>query len=246
MGVDSGLPDFRSQTGFWKAYPPAQQLGTCNPHSFLSVTHTHITHSTLFTPPKPGLSFHEMADPSWFHKAPAIAWGFYGHRLNMYRSITPHTGFDVLRRWTVQKQHRLRAKQPPPPQPAVSAFYVLTSNVDGQFQAAWQKPQPQPAAATTTTTTTPSSNSASLASIVEVHGSVHHLQCLHTCHASQQQSPDGSGVWPAPHQPIKVQAHRVNSAYVAPTPALQTVSYQPTEFVVGWMRCVMTGISPNA
>jgi hypothetical protein len=27
MGVDSGLPDFRGQTGFWKAYPPLGKLG---------------------------------------------------------------------------------------------------------------------------------------------------------------------------------------------------------------------------
>ncbi|PRP84121.1 Silent information regulator protein Sir2 [Planoprotostelium fungivorum] len=27
MGVDSGLPDFRGQEGFWKAYPMAQRLG---------------------------------------------------------------------------------------------------------------------------------------------------------------------------------------------------------------------------
>lgn len=27
MGVDSGLPDFRGDTGFWRAYPPFQQRG---------------------------------------------------------------------------------------------------------------------------------------------------------------------------------------------------------------------------
>jgi NAD-dependent SIR2 family protein deacetylase len=27
MGVDSGLPDFRRDQGFWKAYPPYQRLG---------------------------------------------------------------------------------------------------------------------------------------------------------------------------------------------------------------------------
>lgn len=27
MGVDSGLPDFRGDQGFWKAYPPYQRLG---------------------------------------------------------------------------------------------------------------------------------------------------------------------------------------------------------------------------
>jgi len=27
MGVDSGLPDFRGNEGFWKAYPPMAKLG---------------------------------------------------------------------------------------------------------------------------------------------------------------------------------------------------------------------------
>ena len=27
MGVDSGLPDFRGNAGFWKAYPPIAKLG---------------------------------------------------------------------------------------------------------------------------------------------------------------------------------------------------------------------------
>ena len=27
MGVDSGLPDFRGDEGFWNAYPPYRELG---------------------------------------------------------------------------------------------------------------------------------------------------------------------------------------------------------------------------
>ena len=27
MGVDSGLPDFRGNEGFWKAYPPLKEIG---------------------------------------------------------------------------------------------------------------------------------------------------------------------------------------------------------------------------
>lgn len=27
MGVDSGLPDYRSSSGFWRAYPPLKKLG---------------------------------------------------------------------------------------------------------------------------------------------------------------------------------------------------------------------------
>ena len=43
MGVDSGLPDFRGDQGFWKAYPRYAELG---------------------------LNFAELADPRWFKKIP--------------------------------------------------------------------------------------------------------------------------------------------------------------------------------
>ena len=69
MGVDSGLPDFRGNEGFWKAYPPMAKLG---------------------------VSFVEMANPFWFDRDPSLAWGFYGHRLNLYRRTVPHAGFRQL------------------------------------------------------------------------------------------------------------------------------------------------------
>jgi len=69
MGVDSGLPDFRGNKGFWQAYPPIAKLG---------------------------LSFSEMANPLWFAKKPKLAWAFYGHRLNLYRKTIPHAGFLQL------------------------------------------------------------------------------------------------------------------------------------------------------
>lgn len=69
MGVDSGLPDFRGQQGFWRAYPAIAKLG---------------------------LSFAEMANPAWFSEDPHLAWAFYGHRLNLYRQTTPHQGFNQL------------------------------------------------------------------------------------------------------------------------------------------------------
>ncbi|NOX90293.1 MAG: NAD-dependent deacetylase [Calditrichaeota bacterium] len=69
MGVDSGLPDFRGNHGFWKAYPVAQKLG---------------------------LSFTDMANPYWFRNDPRLAWAFYGHRLNLYRKTEPHDGFYQL------------------------------------------------------------------------------------------------------------------------------------------------------
>jgi NAD-dependent SIR2 family protein deacetylase len=92
MGVDSGLPDFRGDEGFWRAYPPFRSLG---------------------------LSFVDLANPRWFVEDPARAWGFYGHRLLLYRATRPHAGFARLLAWT-------RARR----------GFVFTSNVDGHFQAA--------------------------------------------------------------------------------------------------------------
>jgi NAD-dependent SIR2 family protein deacetylase len=91
MGVDSGLPDFRGNEGFWAVYPPIAKLG---------------------------LSFAQMANPRWFHTDPTLAWGFYGHRLNLYRSTAPHAGFAVLKRWAAS---------------CASGGFVFTSNVDGAF-----------------------------------------------------------------------------------------------------------------
>lgn len=69
IGVDSGLPDFRGDEGFWKAYPVIANLG---------------------------YSFSEMANPIWFATNPPLAWAFYGHRLNLYRETIPHDGFKML------------------------------------------------------------------------------------------------------------------------------------------------------
>ena len=94
MGVDSGLPDFRGNDGFWNAYPPFRHLG---------------------------LKFTDLADPDWFAKDPPLAWGFYGHRYNLYRRTQPHAGFQILRQWAVARP---------------SGYFVFTSNVDGHFQRA--------------------------------------------------------------------------------------------------------------
>jgi NAD-dependent SIR2 family protein deacetylase len=94
MGVDSGLPDFRGDEGFWRAYPPFRALG---------------------------LAFVDLANPRWFDEDPSRAWGFYGHRLNLYRATAPHDGFARLRAWSQARP--------------LGAF-VFTSNVDGHFQRA--------------------------------------------------------------------------------------------------------------
>lgn len=73
MGVDSGLPDFRGDHGFWKAYPMYQRLG---------------------------INFIDAANPAHFERDPAFGWGFYGHRTNLYRQTVPHDGFRLLQRWS--------------------------------------------------------------------------------------------------------------------------------------------------
>ena len=123
MGVDSGLPDFRGNQGFWQAYPPYGRLG---------------------------ISFMEAANPDQFQRDPLFGWGFYGHRLNLYRETVPHAGFALLRNWADRF--------------SLDCF-VATSNVDGQFQKAGFAEE----------------------QILEVHGSIHHLQCLTPC---------GMNIWP--------------------------------------------------
>ena len=94
MGVDSGLPDFSGNQGLWNAYPGLA---------------------------KANLNFMEVASPRTFSRDPSLAWGFYGHRLDLYRQTTPHAGFDILRKWSDRMPLGAR---------------IFTSNVDGQFQKA--------------------------------------------------------------------------------------------------------------
>ena len=54
MGVDSGLPDFRGDNGFWTAYPPLKHLGK---------------------------SFVDMATPELFHTNPNWRGGSMGYAL---------------------------------------------------------------------------------------------------------------------------------------------------------------------
>lgn len=98
MGVDSGLPDFRGNEGFWHAYPA---LGAA------------------------GIPFHEIANPASFRDQPRRGWGFYGHRLQLYRDTLPHEGYAILLALARSKPH---------------GCFVYTSNVDGQFQKAGFEP----------------------------------------------------------------------------------------------------------
>jgi len=150
MGVDSGLPDFRGDHGFWQAYPSYARLG---------------------------LSFVECANPEHFHRDPAFGWGFYGHRTNLYRSTIPHEGFHIIRRWIERNS---------------ADYFVVTSNVDGQFQKAGYADD----------------------RIVEVHGSIHHLQC---------QSPCNHAIWPN-DEIIPVDEQTMRARYTPRCPECQEVS----------------------
>lgn len=99
LGVDSGLPDFRGNEGFWKAYPALA---------------------------KANLDFSEVASPQAFETDPGRAWGFYGHRLDLYRRTHPHPGFGILKKWADRSNLGAR---------------IFTSNVDGQFQTAGFTPE---------------------------------------------------------------------------------------------------------
>jgi NAD-dependent SIR2 family protein deacetylase len=91
-----------------------------------------------------GISFVDAANPASFEREPAFGWGFYGHRAELYRRVIPHRGFGILLGWS----RRL----------ALPCF-VVTSNVDGQFQKAGFSEE----------------------QVLEVHGSIHHLQCMGPC-----------------------------------------------------------------
>ncbi len=117
MGVDSGLPDFRGDQGLWRAYPALERAG---------------------------LRFVEIANPASFDTDPRLAWGFYGHRLALYRRTRPHAGFGLLQQLAEHRENGLA---------------VITSNVDGQFQAAGFTEDV----------------------VHECHGSIHFLQCTRPC-----------------------------------------------------------------
>ena len=99
LGVDSGLPDFRGNEGMWQAYPA---LGRAR------------------------MAFQDIASPRAFRANPERAWGFYGHRLALYRRTAPGPAFAMLK--TIG-------------QPMPEGVFVFTSNVDGHFQAAGFDPQ---------------------------------------------------------------------------------------------------------
>lgn len=93
---------------------------------------------------KRGLEYMKVSRARGFLVDPEFAWGFYGHQLELYRATRPHDGYGIL----------LEVGQTRP-----GGYFVVTTNVDGQFQLAGFDPQ----------------------RIHECHGSIHRLQCIHPC-----------------------------------------------------------------
>src|SRR5690606_16896965 len=80
--------------GFWRAYPALERSG---------------------------LDFISIASPRAFRRHPETAWGFYGHRLNLYRQTVPHAGYGILKKWGENTPY---------------GYMAFTSNVDGHLQKA--------------------------------------------------------------------------------------------------------------
>lgn len=92
MSAPSGAPTFRGDNGFWKAFPQYEALG---------------------------MNFQMMANPRTFEDHLPLALGFYGFRLNLYKELKPHSGYEALKRLFEKKEY---------------GGYVVTSNVDGHTQ----------------------------------------------------------------------------------------------------------------
>ncbi len=77
MGVDSGLPDFRGNEGFWKEFPTLKLES---------------------------VKFPDIASPYFFQIDPYLVWAFYGYRYDMYSQVDPHDGFHKLLALAGQKK----------------------------------------------------------------------------------------------------------------------------------------------
>tara|TARA_B100002049_G_scaffold45730_1_gene31909 strand:+ start:994 stop:1818 length:825 start_codon:yes stop_codon:yes gene_type:complete len=68
--VDSGLPDYRGNEGFWTAYPALKAQN---------------------------ITYREISSCDEFINNPRRAWGFYGHCLDLYQKSKPHDGYTILK-----------------------------------------------------------------------------------------------------------------------------------------------------
>jgi len=89
-----------------------------------------------------GKSVLDVMNPRLFESDLKYAWKLFGSRIQFYQETIPHSGFSVLKNW-IARYHL--------------DYFVLTSNVDGQFQKAGFDEE----------------------RIREVHGSIHYFQGLY-------------------------------------------------------------------
>lgn len=76
MSVDSGMPDFRGEAGFYKAYPAFKDAK---------------------------LSFYDVANPRMLFQNPTQYWWFYGHRFELYKQTKPHHGYQIKKSGWIKK-----------------------------------------------------------------------------------------------------------------------------------------------
>ena len=172
MGCDSGLPDYRSQNGFWKDYPPFRKVLTFKDDRSMSRSKS-VSKSLSKSPQKINkkkngnsnnngnnsnecetkerekLSLHEMSKSDWFLNDPLFAWGFYSHRTQLYKNAQPHKGFCILKNLTKEYFNNDR-------------YFYVTSNIDDQvYKAGFDELK-----------------------IWQTHGSLGYIQCVKNCHKS--------------------------------------------------------------
>jgi len=98
-------------------------------------------------PSKEMIEYQRNSQPKRFLDQPLLAWGQHGHSLNLFRNAIPHDGFRVLKKLSEK---------------ITNGAFVVTSNVDGQFQKAGFEED----------------------RIYEIHGTMHRLQCIEPSHGT--------------------------------------------------------------
>lgn len=96
------------------------------------------------------IPYYDLMKPVSFREEPALAWGLISNRISMYQDTLPHEGYGILLELLRQKEH-----------------YVITSNVDEQFQKAGFHPD----------------------RIFEIHGSVFNSQCMYNTECGTWRTP---------------------------------------------------------
>jgi len=73
MGIDSGLADYRGNSGQWGKVEDETNLNAV-----------------------------EVANPTFLNKNPKYVWKMFAQRMLEYQDTVPHNGFNILKKWTTQ------------------------------------------------------------------------------------------------------------------------------------------------